>query len=65
MVTKRKYIGYGITNNKGIATLDYDANGDSITPSGYLGHGNGVINLETEMHDDSSILVERYEKPSK
>ena len=60
MVTKRKYIGYGITNNKGIATLDYDANGDSISPSGFLGNGRGLINLEAEMHDDNSVVTEPY-----
>ena len=52
----RKYIGYGYTNNQGIATLDYDATGTAITPSGYLGTGGGEIDIQAELHDDSTIV---------
>ena len=42
----RTLIGYGITNNQGIAKLDHDANDQSI--EGYVGEGAGSINIKAE-----------------
>lgn len=52
----RRLIGYGYTNSNGVATLDYDASGTSISPSGYTGVGAGVINIQAELHDDSTVV---------
>ena len=56
-----RYIGHGITNEHGIATLDYDANGDAISGSGYTGIGAGEIDFKAKLHDDSSVVSEPYE----
>ena len=59
-----RYLGYGITNEQGIATLDHDANGDPITHS-YTGTGAGEIDIVASLDDtskisDSSIQSETY-----
>lgn len=56
----RRYIGYGMTNEHGVATLDYDANGDAISGSGYTGVGAGKIDFQAELHDDGSVVSEPY-----
>ena len=56
----RRLIGYGYTNSNGVATLDYDASGTSISPSGYTGVGAGAINIQAELHDDSTVVSEPY-----
>lgn len=40
-----KHLGYGFTNSNGIATLDYDANGNQLANSGYVGTGAGLIQM--------------------
>lgn len=60
-----RYLGYGITDENGIATLDHDSNGDPITHS-YTGTGAGEIDVVASLDDqshisDSSILSETYE----
>lgn len=52
-----RLIGYGYTNSSGVATLDYDANGDPITGSGYTGTGAGEIDLLAKLHDDNSVVT--------
>lgn len=46
------YLGYGTTDNKGVAVLNHDANGNTLTDS-YTGVGAGKINLIASF--DSSI----------
>jgi hypothetical protein len=49
-----RYLGYGITNEQGIATLDHDANGDLITHS-YTGTGAGEIDIVASLDDNTHI----------
>jgi len=49
-----RYLGYGITNEQGVATLDHDANGDPITHS-YTGTGAGEIDIIASLDDSSHI----------
>ena len=53
----KKLIGYGYTNNKGIATLDYDADGNPLQTSGYTGTGAGDIDFIAQYHDGTSEFV--------
>ncbi|MBR1748848.1 MAG: hypothetical protein IJ743_03530 [Bacilli bacterium] len=60
-----RYLGYGITNEQGIATLDHDANGDPITHS-YTGTGAGKVDIVASTDkpvdiSDSSLQSETYE----
>ena len=60
-----RYLGYGITNEQGIATLDHDANGDPITHS-YTGTGAGKVDIVASTDkpvdiSDSSLQSEIYE----
>lgn len=62
---KYKYLGYGITDDKGIAKLDHDANGDPISHS-YTGTGAGKIDVVASLDSpssisDSSLVSETYE----
>jgi len=59
-MVKKRLIGYGITNSSGIATLDYDATGSPIEPSGYVGTGSGEIDIKAELHDDNTVQSEPY-----
>jgi hypothetical protein len=63
MTTTYTPIGYGITDENGIAKLDHDMNGDSLTHS-YTGTGAGkvdiVASLDSEI-DESSLVSETYE----
>ena len=59
-----RYLGYGITNEQGIAHLDHDANGDPITHS-YTGTGAGELDIIASLDDstkisESSIQSETY-----
>ena len=59
-----RYLGYGITNDKGIAKLEFDENGDPITHS-YTGTGAGELDIIASLDDsskisDSSIQSETY-----
>lgn len=59
-----KYLGYGVTNSKGIAKLDHDKNGDPITHS-YTGTGAGELDIIASLDNpstisDSSIQSEIY-----
>ena len=44
MTATYNYLGYGVTDENGIAKLDHDANGDSISHS-YTGTGAGKIDV--------------------
>ena len=60
-----RYLGYGITNNEGVATLDHDAQGNPINHS-YTGTGAGEIDIVASLDDsshisDSSLQSEIYE----
>ena len=55
----RTLIGYGYTNSQGIATLDHDANDQSI--EGYVGEGAGVLNIKAEYDELSSLPLEIYD----
>lgn len=59
-----KYLGYGITDNNGIAHLDHDSNGNPINHS-YTGTGAGEIDIVASLDDsthisDSSLQSEIY-----
>ena len=59
-----RYLGYGITNDKGIAKLEFDANGNPIDHS-YTGTGAGELDIIASLDDsskisDSSIQSETY-----
>ena len=60
-----RYLGYGITNEQGIAKLDHDANNDPIDHS-YTGTGAGELDIIASLDNDidisdSSIQSETYE----
>ena len=44
----KELLGYGYTNANGVATLDYDANDNPLSPSGYRGTGAGEITISAE-----------------
>ena len=52
----RRYLGYGITNNQGIATLDHDPDGGTI--DGYTGVGAGKVDI---IATSGSLQSEIYE----
>ena len=59
-----RYLGYGITNEQGIAHLDHDANGDPITHS-YTGTGAGELDIIASLDDntkisESSLQIQRH-----
>ena len=65
MTTTYRYLGYGVTNNKGVAKLDHDAQGNPITHS-YTGTGAGKVDIVASLDDsshisESSIQSEIYE----
>lgn len=49
-----RYLGYGITNEQGIATLDHDSNGNPITHS-YTGTGAGELDIIASLDDSTKI----------
>lgn len=49
-----RYLGYGITNDKGIAKLEFDENGDPLTHS-YTGTGAGEIDIVASLDDSTKI----------
>lgn len=60
-----RFCGHGITNNNGIATLDYDANGNPLQNSGLVGTGAGELDIVASLDDpntitDSSLQSEIY-----
>lgn len=60
-----RFCGHGITNNNGIATLDYDANGNPLQNSGLVGTGVGELDIVASLDDpnsisDSSLQSETY-----
>ena len=58
----KRLIGYGYTNANGVATLDYDANGNALQSSGYVGQGVGEIDISASATVDGSTFVsEPYE----
>lgn len=48
------YLGYGKTNEQGIATLDHDAQGNPITHS-YTGTGAGELDIIASLDDNTHI----------
>lgn len=59
-MTVKRLIGYGYTDSSGVATIDYDASGTALDPSGYTGIGAGEIDVMAELHDDSSVQSGTY-----
>ena len=53
----KRLIGYGYTNANGVATLDYDANGNALQSSGYVGQGVGEIDISASATVDGSTFV--------
>ncbi len=48
-----RYLGYGVTNENGVAKLDHDANGDPLTHS-YTGVGAGEIDVVASLDNPVS-----------
>ena len=57
----KRLLGYGYTDNKGIATLDYDKEGNSISPSGYEGNSRGFVDIQAVWHEDETIESQQIE----
>lgn len=58
-----RYLGYGVTNEDGIAKLDHDPQGNLLTHS-YTGTGAGKVDIVASLDDeidDSSLVSETYE----
>ena len=61
-MTVYKYLGYGVTNENGVAKLDHDANGDEIQHS-YTGVGAGEVDVVASLDNpvsSGSIVSETY-----
>ena len=61
-MTNYRYLGYGVTDSNGVAHLDHDANGDSLSHS-YTGVGAGEIDVLASLDNpivDGSIVSETY-----
>ena len=62
-MTNYRYLGYGVTNENGVAKLDHDAQGQEISHS-YTGVGAGEIDVLASLDnpiDEGSIVSETYE----
>lgn len=58
----KRLIGYGYTNANGVATLDYDAEGNELSSSGYVGQGVGNVDISASaVIDGSTFVSEIYE----
>lgn len=58
-----RYLGYGVTDEKGIAKLDHDPQGRAITHS-YTGSGAGLVDIVASLDSeigDGSLVSETYE----
>jgi hypothetical protein len=55
-------IGYGYTNENGVATLDYDAEGHELAESGYVADtvGNYILTAETEIDGETYTSSPSY-----
>ena len=53
----KRLIGYGYTNANGVATLDYDAEGNELQNSGYVGQGVGNVDISASAVIDGSTFV--------
>ena len=53
----KRLIGYGYTNVNGVATLDYDAEGNELQSSGYVGQGVGNVDISASAVIDGSTFV--------
>lgn len=53
----KRLIGYGYTNANGVATLDYDAEGNELESSGYVGQGVGEVDISASAVIDGSTFV--------
>ena len=61
-MTVYKYLGYGVTNENGVAKLDHNSEGQEISHS-YAGVGAGEIDVVASLDnpvDESSIVSETY-----
>ena len=57
-----RYLGYGVTNENGVAKLDHDENGDEIEHS-YTGVGAGEVDVIASLDnpiDEGSLVSETY-----
>ena len=62
-MTNYNYLGYGVTNENGVAKLEYNSEGQKIDHS-YTGVGAGEIDVVASLDnpvDESSIVSETYE----
>lgn len=58
----KRLIGYGYTNANGVATLDYDAEGNELQSSGYVGQGVGNVDISASaVIDGSTFVSETYD----
>ncbi len=58
----KRLIGFGYTNANGVATLDYDAEGNELQSSGYVGQGVGNVDISASaVIDGSTFVSETYE----
>ena len=55
----KRLIGFGYTNANGVATLDYDAEGNELQNSGYVGQGVGNVDISASAVIDGSTFVSR------
>ena len=53
----KRLIGFGYTNANGVATLDYDAEGNELQNSGYVGQGVGNVDISASAVIDGSTFV--------
>ena len=63
MTVTYRYLGYGTTDSNGVALLDHDANGDTISHS-YTGTGAGKIDVVASTDhpiSSGSLQSERYD----
>ena len=62
-MTVYKYLGYGETDESGVAHLEYDADGEPLDPVGYTGVGAGKIDFIASLDnpiESGSIVSETY-----
>ena len=54
-MVRYRCVGWGTTNSSGVATLDYDADGNPLLTSGYKGQGEGLVNFVASAENPSAI----------
>lgn len=54
-MVRYRCVGWGTTNSSGVATLDYDADGNPLLTSGYTGQGVGEVDFVASAESPSEI----------